>query len=45
MESFIDEGDNNMLAVMQELVRVKYKREDLSRTRARIGRGSGGRHS
>lgn len=27
VEGFIDEGDNNMLAVMQELVRVKYKRE------------------
>jgi mannonate dehydratase len=27
VEGFIDEGDNNMLAVMQELVRVKYTRE------------------
>lgn len=25
-EVFLDEGENNMLAVMQELVRVKYKR-------------------
>jgi mannonate dehydratase len=27
VEGFIDEGDVNMLAVMQELLRVKYKRE------------------
>jgi mannonate dehydratase len=26
VEGFIDTGDNNMLAVMQELVKVKYKR-------------------
>ena len=26
VETFIDQGDNNMLAVMQELIKVGYKR-------------------